>query len=162
RYVRELDVELGGVHRRLRFLDRRLGLPHVRLADVRLLLRDGVAREQVRGAREVLPRQREPGFRQLDVRLGTVQRGLIGARGGQKCPPRDGRIILRGRHVFARERPGSSSSLTAVTSVVDVAQEAYRRACFTKVPCSYSRKATRNSACVFITTGPCQATGSSS
>ena len=39
-----------------------------------------MAREQVRGAREVLPRQGEPGLRQLDVRLGMAQRGLVGAR----------------------------------------------------------------------------------
>src|SRR5262249_9791498 len=42
--------------------------------------------------------------------------------------------------------------------VADEERHGLRR--FTKVPCSYSRKAVRSSAWVFMTMGPCQATGS--
>ena len=52
--------------------------------------------------------------------------------------------------------------LTGIPPIEPPEGRPYPRACFTNVPCSYSRNATRSSACVFITMGPYHAIGSPS
>ena len=69
---------VAAIDRGLRFMDRRLGLLHRRFADVRLLLRDCVAPNQIDSPRVVLLRQREAGLRQREFGLGASQRRFVG------------------------------------------------------------------------------------
>ena len=75
-----LDVEVRGLHRRLRRLHAGGGLARLGGAGVGFLLRDGVARDQPVGAVEPLVGEVEARLGERQVGLGAAQDGGVRAR----------------------------------------------------------------------------------